>query len=297
MTLEQRFDPTSIRPDIPITMTPAGPRPSGVPDADAYFAAITNSGDGVESIGPVGLRHYYDELIRSVSWSEDCAGVTTMHPRDACMLALYKLIANMKWRTISLAALVSQAPGDNEPPRPPAMTQHKLETVRLDHPDWDDTDIPVGNALISAPDEIMWTPSPDGFVRQPYLVDGTEDVFGEGTMLRYLGEYTDVPMRLVLWFAHKDIRRGFEARFCALLAAERKADQFHRRVIVPEYFGREATLRLVSSSKPDDPTSAQAQRWPFVATISAEIEQVELVQIPGRVVKVQTGLQVDGVES
>lgn len=289
MPIEQTPDPSSIKPDVPIIQTPSGPKPAGVADADAYFAATLEAGDGVQTLGPIGQKHYYDNLLRSESWPEDGGGITTMHPRDAAMMGLYHLIRGMKWQSKDLRTIggeVGEAPGS------PTLTVHKLKRIELDWPAWDTQDIPIDFALISTPDEARW--NVDEAVRTSFLIDSSVDVFGPGTMLRYLGEY-EVALRLIVWFGHKDIRRGFEARIAALLAAERTHEIWHRRVRVPEYFGAEVRLVIQGSSRLDGPDTSQPNRWPLEVSIVADVAQLELVRIPGYTTDIALDTEVDGL--
>jgi hypothetical protein len=289
MPIEQRPDPSSIRTGVPIVQSPSGkPLPSGVLDTDAYEAAINQAGDGVEATGPLGQLHYYDDLLRSESWPDEGGGITTMHPRDAAMLALGYLVRRMRWQSKDLRTIGG---GSDEAPRPPAIVIHQLERIHFDWPEWSSTDIPVANALITSPEPARW--NADESVRSSYLITKTANVFAPGTVLRYLGEF-EIPLKLIVWFAHKDQRRGFDARIGSLLAAERTSEAWHRRVIVPEYFGQEVKLMMGESLRPDDSAQAQANRWPLEISMTAEVTQVELVRIPGYVSAVSASVEVDG---
>ena len=112
------------------------------------------------------------------------------------------------------------------------------------------------SALVNAGGSAPWDPAE----RHPRLIPSTFGVFDSLaglssdkplTVLRYIGEY-QVPVSVFAWFAHRDIRRGFEARLCAMMAASRVDDVFSRRVIVPQYFDREARISLGESLRPDD---------------------------------------------
>ena len=289
MSIEQTPDPASICPGVPIIQTTSGPRPAGVPDEDAYFAATLEAGDGVQTLGPIGQKHYYDNLLRSESWPEGGGGITTMHPRDAAMLGLAHLIEGMSWQSKDMRMISG---GIGVAPSSPALTVHKLGKCSFDWPEWDSTDIPVNRALITTPDEARW--NVDEAVRSSFLMEGSENVYGPGTMLRYLGEY-EIPLRLIAWFGHKDIRRGFEARLAAMLAAERTHEIWHRRVRVPEYFGADVRLVNQSSSRPDGQDTAQANRWPLEVSIVADVAQLELVRIPGYTIGVALETEIDGL--
>jgi hypothetical protein len=288
MSIEQVPDPSSITPGAAIVQTPSGPKPACLPDDDAYFAAQLDAGDGVKAFGPIGQKHYYANLLQSESWPEDGSGISTMHPVDAAIMALFHLVRRMEWRTISMLAMGGE---DNEAPRSPAMTRHKLGRVILDWPEWDASDIPVDHAVIMSPEDVRWDPG----ARSSRLLQNTINVFGEGTMLRHLGEWPDVSLKLVVWFGHKDIRRGFDSRLSSVLAADRTRETWHRTVIVPEYFNRDVKLMMVGRIRPDSPEQAKMNRWPIEYTINAAVEQVELVRVPGYVGKVQVDVETNGL--
>jgi hypothetical protein len=280
--IEIKPDPSSIRPDVTTIETDDGPKPSGVPDSEAYFAGTFDTGLGTTSFGPTDLKHYYNNLLASVSWPDDGVGITTMSPTDAAQMALVHLIARMTWQTKRLTSLAS---GEQSPD----LTVHRLERIWLDWPRWDGRDIPTNQALITSPSEATWDPG----ARSSLLLDNTIGVFGEGTMIRHLGEW-EVPLQLIVWFAHKDMRRGFHARIVSLLAAERARETWHRIVTVPEYFDRDVTLMMSTASRPDSPEQAQANRWPLEITLTAAVEHVELVRVPGYLDAQRPSAVVDG---
>lgn len=283
MAIEITPDRGSLVPGTPTIDTPDGPQPT-VPDEQAYTGGTFDAGLGVRSFGPLDHKHYYDEFLRSESWPEGGGGITTMSTSDAAQLALYHLIRKMTWTSKDLRAI---ADGDASP----HLTVHQIEKVWFDWPRWDAPDIPVHNAVITTPDEVPWEP---GAQRVALLLDETENVYARGTVVRHLGE-VEVPVQLIVWFAHPDMRRGFQARFERWAAAETARENWHRIVTVPEYFDRQVTLMLRSYSRPDDPVAVQANRWPFVANLTAVVEMVELVRVPGYIDEVSVGLEVDGL--
>lgn len=254
------------------------------PPEEAFTGATFETGLGTRGFGPFDHKHYYNDWLRSESWPEGGGGITTMSVTDAAQLALWHLIRRMTWTTRDLRAI---ADGDAAP----HLVQHKLERAYFDWPEWDSPEIPVHNALIAAPDETTWEP---GAQREALLLDNTVDVYAPGSMVRHLGE-VEVPLQLIVWFAHKDSRRGFSARFERLAAAELARETWHRQVVVPEYFDRSVTLMLRGFQRPDSPEAVQANRWPYQATLTAVVEMVELVRVPGYVEQVQAGVEVDGL--
>lgn len=269
--MAEHYEPSSIADDVPIIDTPSGPKPSGVPDADAYFAKVIPAGDGATTVVGTNQVHLYDERLASVSWPAGGGGATTIHPRDAAMLGMYSLLADMTWQSWDLAAI---AEGRGQP----NLTVHKLEEIVLDWPEWDATEIPVGRALVTSLDDAVW----ESGSRNPFLIEKSANVYGPGTVLRYLGE-VQANLIVMIMCAHKDLRRGLEARLTAMLAAERVNDRYGRRVVVPGYFGREVVFRLRSSSRPDGVALAGGGRWPLEVVVAAEVEQVELIRMPGLV--------------
>ena len=276
-------DPSSIDPSAPTIETAEGPKPSGVTDGDAYFAGTYDGGLGVREFGTTKRKHYYDSLLASVSWPDDGGGITTMGPVDAAQLALWRLIGRATWQSKPLLELARG-------PVPPQLAVHTLKQVYFDWPVWDGRDIPINVALITSPEEARWDPG----ARTSLLLDRTIDVFGPGTMIRHLGEW-EVPLRLIAWFAHQDIRRGFQARIGSLLAAGRARETWHRVVVVPEYFDRDVTLMMETIGRPDSGEQAQANRWPLEISLTAAVEQVELVRVPGYIADASPGLEVDGL--
>lgn len=274
-----------------VTRTPTGPRPEGVVDSDAYFAAQLKIGN-VEAFGPADLRNYYAQLIESESWPDDGTGITTLHPRDVAMLAVARLLQGMRWTSWDMREILD----GNGKPGPPRHQKHKLEKIVLDWPEWDSTSVPIDTALVVAPDEC----DPDPAAQTTFFIDGsaapenTVDMFAPGTVLRYLGGY-DIPIRVIIWSGHKDIRRGLESRLTALLAARRENEFVNRVVTVPEYFMRDVTIRLGPSSRPDTLESATANKWPLEVAMTAEVEHVELVRIPGWIETVDHGVEVGGL--
>lgn len=289
----RRPDPSSLRPDVPRIQTPAGPRPVSLEDRLAYVAEQAAAGDRVQQLVSPNPINTYADPIASLSWPDGAPGLVTLHPRDAAMLAVASLLRTMKWNSRELGELVK------DPERPPVLTQYKLEKVRLEWPDWDSPDIPVDTALVNAGEAATWEPAS----RQPYHVEGTLGVFDRlagiecerpATVLRYLGEY-QVPVRVFAWFANRDIRRGFEARLCSMLAASRIDDVFSRRVIVPQYFDQEARIQLGESTRPDDAASAAANRWPLEVAMTVEVAQVELVLAPGVLMRPVAEVEINGL--
>ena len=281
--IEIKPDPTSILVGTQTIETDQGPKPSGVLDEDAYVAGTFETGGGARSFGPLDLKHYYNDLLASASWPDDGGGIATMGPVDAAQLALCHLIARATWQSRPLAGL-------GEAPAQPHLTVHRLERIYFDWPRWDGRDIPVSQALITSPEEARWEPG----ARTSMLLDSTIDVFGPGTMLRHLGEW-EVPLRMIVWFAHQDMRRGFQARISSLLAAERSRETWHRIVVVPEYFNRDVTLMLQTVARPDTGEQAQANRWPIEFSLMAAVEHVELVRVPGYIEHASAGAEVDGL--
>lgn len=277
---DPRYDPDSIRPGVPTIVTPTGRKPVGVADADAYFAKVIRSTDTeTDAIGPVDDLNRYPAELASLSWPKGAPGVLTMSPRDAAMVGLYRLIRGVTWQSFDLQKVLD---GDERV----AITLHSftrtdadgrdLPAIYFDWPDWAVEDMPAQAALITSPEEIAWEPS--GLHAR--LLEETLHRFGEGTVLRYLGEISG-PLEIVCICAHKDQRRGLEARLLQLFAAERHDDRFGRRAIVPEYFSREARFTLQGVTRVDGPPEAIGNRWQLTVSLLAEIEQVELLVAPG----------------
>lgn len=269
-----RYEPSSIKDDVERINTPKGPKPAGTPDDEAYFAQVLRGPEGADSIVTThSCSQYPGGALESLSWPpDDRPGFLTLAPRDAAMVGLWRLIQNISWQTFDLDRIAES--GDN-------VIHAQLSRwvgVRLDHPVWTNPDMPAGTALITSSGDATW--DNQGF--NAFLMKETRDVFGKGTILRYLGVF-EVPLILTTWAAHKDQRRGLEARIAQVLAAERSDDRGGRRVVVPEYFGRQVRFQLTSIARPDTDATAIENRWELDVNVIAEMEHVELVRIPGYV--------------
>jgi hypothetical protein len=80
-----------------------------------------------------------------------------------------------------------------------------------------------------------------------------------------------------------------------MMAASRIDDVFSRRVIVPQYFDREARISLGESLRPDDAASAASNRWPLEVQLSVELEHVELVLAPGVTLQPIAEVEINGL--
>jgi hypothetical protein len=165
-------------------------------------------------------------------------------------------------------------------------TPHKLDRIFYDWPDAQKESQPSPSALITSPDRATYGAS--GF--RARLLEDTADRFRKDTMLRYLGEQ-EIPLLLVFWCAHKDQRRGLEAKVGQLLAAERHTDSMGRRIVVPEYFSRTIRYTMIDSERPDAQDSARSNEWSLGFSITAEVPHVELVWSPGTVEDAAFGVE------
>jgi len=165
------------------------------------------------------------------------------------------------------------------------VTPHKLTRVFLDWPDAQKESMPAQSALITSVGKSTFEPSGRG----ARLLPDTADLFYPDTLLRYLGQDQLVPLSLIIWSAHKDQRRGIEARLLQLLAAERHTEATGRRIMLPEYFSRTIRYALEDTERPDSAEGARGAEWILDLTILAEVPHVELVWSPGRV----EGVQID----
>lgn len=276
---DRNFDPDSLRPSTPTAGQP--PAPSGVAPADAYEVEILRTiADGTSTLNSAAQLGRYPGELASASFPIDGPPVLTLAPRDAAMLGLHRLIAGLRWHAIDLEALVRSGATQTR------ASVHKLERVFLDWPDTQKESMPVGSALITSPERSAYESS--GHTAR--LLEETADRFRPNTMLRYLGEQT-VQLMLIFWCAHKDQRRGLNAKVAQLLAAERHTDSAGRRVIVPEYFSRVIRYTLLDDERPDSAETGRANEWILSFSIQAEVQHVELVWSPGCVE--ETGVSVD----
>lgn len=283
---ERVFDPDSIRPGVPTAGQP--PAPSGVLPSEAYEVEILrNEVDGTQVQAGSNRLNRYPEELRSASFPASGPPVLTLAPREAAMLGVYRMIEKLRWYAIDLEALAKGGAATTR------VSVHTLDAVFLDWPDDRKEIMPAQRALITGPERASFE-APSGFSAR--ILDGggddTRDRFGENTVLRYLGKQ-DVPLMLIFWCAHKDQRRGLEARVAQLFAAERHNDSMGRRIILPEYFSRTIRYTLLDTERPDGADAARANEWILSFSLLAEVPHVELVWSPGTVERTVVGVEAE----
>ena len=114
------------------------------------------------------------------------------------------------------------------------------------------------------------------------LIEGTEDAYGEGTVLRQVSRCTQELVVHIL-SAHHEERRAIRAAFELNLLAELNDDQTGRRQIVPEYYNRQVRINLLGMDDPDDDGRAQANEYELTARFQAQVAVVQLVTTPGNI--------------
>lgn len=278
---DRTFDPDSLATGTPTVGQP--PAPSGALPSDAYKVEVLRTiADGTSTLNSSTQISRYPNELASASFPLDGPPVLTLAMREAAMLGLYRLLAGLRWHSFDFETLARTGAPQTR------VTAHTLNRVFLDWPDERKGSMPAGAALITSPDRATFDSA--GF--QARLLEETADLFLPNTMLRYLGEQT-VPLMLIFWCAHKDQRRGLEAKVSQLLAAERHTDAMGRRVIVPEYFSRTIRYTLVDAERPDGEESARGNEWILSFSITAEVQHVELVWSPGYVTGTEFGIDAD----
>ncbi len=277
----RQFDPDSLRPGVATAGQP--PVPASALPEDAYEVEVLRTvADGTRMLTSSRALGRYPAEIQSLSFPDSGAPVLTLSPRDAAMLGLYRLIDQLRWQSYDFEAL---AGGDSTV----RVNSHRLKRVFLDWPDEQKESMPTGSALITSPERASYE-TPTGF--RARLLPETLDRFAPRTLLRYLGE-VQVPIMLIMWCAHKDHRRGLEAKIGQVLAAERHTDDAGRRIIIPEYFSRVARYTLADTERPDSAGGARGHEWIVSCTINVEIPQVELVRSPGLVEGTEIAVEAD----
>lgn len=278
---EREFDTDSLIPGTPTAGQP--PRPAGPLPEDAYTVEILRTAaDGTQTLNSATQASRYPSELQSASFPIDGPPVLTLAPRDAAMLGLARMILGMRFHATDLQVLLESGASQTR------VSVHKIERVHLDWPTTQQESMPSGNALITGPDESPFQPSG----RQARLLTETADRFHPNTMLRYLGEDQEIPLQLIIWTAHKDQRRGLEAKIAKLLAAEVHDDRTGRRIILPEYFSRVIRYTMTSTTRPDSAEGARGNEWILSVAITAEVPHVELVWSPGYVDRVIVGTEV-----
>ncbi len=114
------------------------------------------------------------------------------------------------------------------------------------------------------------------------LIEGTEDAYGECTVLRQVSRCTQELVVHIL-SAHHEERRAIRAAFELNLLAELDDDQTGRRQIVPEYYNRSVRINLLGMDDPDEDSRAQANEYELVARFQAQVAVVQLVTTPGQI--------------
>lgn len=114
------------------------------------------------------------------------------------------------------------------------------------------------------------------------LIDGTEDAYGECTVLRQVSRCTQELVVHIL-SAHHEERRAIRTALEMNLLAELNDDQTGRRQIVPEYYNRSVRINLLGMEDPDGDSRAQANEYELVARFQAQVAVVQLVTTPGHI--------------
>ncbi len=114
------------------------------------------------------------------------------------------------------------------------------------------------------------------------LIEGTEDAYGDGTVLRQVSRCSQ-ELEVHILSAHHEERRAIRAAFEVNLLAELNDDQTGRRQIVPEYYNRQVRINLIGMDDPDEDSRAQANEHVLVARFQAQVAVVQLVTIPGHI--------------
>lgn len=167
-----------------------------------------------------------------------------------------------------------------------ALLEGRLETramsfgsrIFLDHPDPEDEAIPTPSATITEGGPAAY--DQPGPLSGPQYVEGSEGVWGEGTVLRtsYQGTYA---LQVVCWLAHKDDRAAVRLGLVSAFYAEPGDTRSDRRLALPWYYDRVARYTMTGISYPDSDETAVRGVWPLVADIKTEIAAVQLVPAPG----------------
>jgi hypothetical protein len=275
---ERQFDPDSLCAGIPTAGQPPKPSGGALPE-DVYKVEVLRSLDGTSTLVSSTQIGRFPSELRSASFPFEGPPVLTLAPRDAAMLGLYRLIEGLRWHSVDLEALAKDGAQQAR------VSVHRLTRVFLDWPRSEQESMPAQTALITSVEDAAFEPSGRG----ARLLEETADRFYPDTLLRYLGHDQIIPLRLIFWTAHKDQRRGLEAKVTQLLAAERHDDRTGRRIVLPEYFSRVLRYTLQSTVRPDTEEGARGNEWVLDVSVLAEVEHVELVWSPGRVDNVGIG--------
>lgn len=119
-----------------------------------------------------------------------------------------------------------------------------------------------------------------------YLIEDSEGVYGENTVLRKLANLTST-MHVQIICAHKEVRRGVRAALERAFLVELDDNRQGRRVVVPQYYDRICRINLDSVQYVDGSDSAQSNQFLLSAFMPCDIDVVDLVTIPGRIRETQ----------
>lgn len=111
------------------------------------------------------------------------------------------------------------------------------------------------------------------------LVEETVDKFGPGTVLKKVSHMT-CTIRLDALFAHKDDRQGCAKALEDALLGEVDDERAGRHVVVKAYYDRVVRFILTGIDYPDDSRSAHENQWELHASLSADVDVVQLVKAP-----------------
>lgn len=200
----------------------------------------------------------------------------------AAQLGLVLVVNTVRWRSVDLLALASG--------RVERSKDLEVQRVYLDYPDADATDPPTPFAVV--------TEAADG-TYEPYtamvsvgVLEDTLHRWGFNTVLRLHGRAM-FEFAVQVFTSHKDDRAGLRKRLVEVFVTEPDSDATGRRIVLPFYFDQPVRYTLVSVSYPDDGEMAQANRWPLIVRLRAELQHVTLVEAPGAIRVPVPAVQVD----
>lgn len=152
----------------------------------------------------------------------------------------------------------------------------RFDRIRLDWADENDElagHIP--SAAIVASDDLTY--QDDNF--SAVIDDDTDDVFGEGTVLRRVGHLSTV-LEVKIWLANKDDRAGVRKGLEEAFLAEPSTEGSGRMIKVSQYYDQTARYLLRRMTMPDGEQNARSKQWIVNAFFQSDIQVVSLVRKP-----------------
>lgn len=272
---------TKVVRRVPETL-PDDSRAIGADDTVVYRGGRADPSSSVVVEGPDGVQHVVPADTQQVVYPDDLMPMQVQTHLDTlavCQIAVLRLLRSLEIWTQDLEALIEQADLQSR--------KIKLQRAFFDHPRQEDPLDPMPSVALLQDGETKYAPQS----LETQIEEDTADVFAPGTVLRKTS-HADLNLSVVIWFAHKEERRGTRAAMERQLLAERTDDRSARRVAIPEYFDRVVRCNFTGVTYPDNSDSAQANQWVLMAKAACDVDVVHLVARPGYITTLASSTEV-----